>query len=395
MLYGGSRSGKTAIATYAMSVRASKEKSRHAILRSKFNHVKTSVWMDTLPKILNLAFPNLKVKESKTDYFLKFPNDSELWIAGLDDGARVEKILGKEFSTIFFNEVSQMDYRSIQMALTRLAEKNNLKKKAYYDMNPPSKNHWSYAQFIQKLNPIDNTPLKNPDMFRSIIMNPYDNMENIDGGYLDLLDTLPSKDKARFKDGLFSDSDEGAAYYSFDREIHIQDINRVTGTTFILMDFNVNPMTALVAQVVNDELWILDEVFLEGNSDTYKICAHLKNMGLSGARVIPDSTGVNRKTSGKSDFLILKEHGFVIENVFNPLQRDRVTNVNRLFHNNKIKINPKCVKLINDLVKVVWKDGDLFEGNDKMLTHISDCLGYGCWRLFPMQDKKVNRTIQF
>ena len=350
--------------------------------------------MDTFPKMKRLCFPDLKVKEQKTDYYYQLKNGSEIWIAGLDDSQRVEKILGKEYSTIWFNEVSQMDFRSIQMAITRLAEKNDLKKKIYYDMNPPTKSHWSYYQFIKKLNPEDNTPLVRPDIFTSFLMNPGDNAKNIDENYLNLLATLPERDKKRFLEGQFLDSDDGSAYYAFDIDRHVQETRIEPGSLFVLMDFNVNPMTATIAQVQDDRLVIHDEVFLSGNSDTYKMCNELKRRGYEGLEAIPDSTGKNRKTSGMSDFQILTENGFKVLNVLNPLARDRVTNVNRLFHNDKIIINKKCVKLINDLQKVVWKDGDLFEGQDGMLTHISDGLGYGAWKLFPMIKKKENSQIQ-
>jgi phage terminase large subunit len=141
MLYGGSRSGKTFIAVYAIFVRAAKVKSRHVILRLKFNHVKTSIWLDTIPKVLKICFPDLKVEFKASDFYVLLPNGSEVWVGGLDDDARVEKILGKEYSTIYFNEVSQIPWKSVQVALTRLAEKNDLKKKAYFDMNPPTKKH--------------------------------------------------------------------------------------------------------------------------------------------------------------------------------------------------------------------------------------------------------------
>ncbi len=143
MLFGGSRSGKTFLAVRSLIIRASKEKSRHAILRLNFNHIKTSIWLDTLPKVLKVSFPDLAVEWNKTDYYVTLPNGSEIWCAGLDDEKRVEKILGKEYSTLYFNECSQIPYKSIQVALTRLAEKNKLKKKAYYDQNPPGKKHWS------------------------------------------------------------------------------------------------------------------------------------------------------------------------------------------------------------------------------------------------------------
>ena len=48
-----------------------------------------------------------------------------------------------EERTIYFNECSQLSYSSIQLARTRLAEKNGLVKRTYYDENPPTKSHWS------------------------------------------------------------------------------------------------------------------------------------------------------------------------------------------------------------------------------------------------------------
>ena len=96
-----------------------------------------------------------------------------------------------------------------------------------------------------------------------------------------------------------------------------------------------------------------------------------------------------RKTSGKTDFDILKEHGFKIASTYNPLQVDRVNNVNRLFNLNKIIIDKKCKKLIGDLTKVCWKNNKLAQtGNNSHLTHISDCLGYVAWKKMPFT--KVN-----
>lgn len=380
MLYGGSRSGKTFIIVFAIIVRACKVKSRHVMLRGTFNSIKTSIWLDTMPKVLSIAFPKLIYHLNKTDYYLILPNGSEIWICGLDDDKRVEKILGKEFSTIFFNECSQLAYSSVQIALTRLAEKNSLKKKVYYDENPPSKKHWSYWVFIKKLCPIEIEPIEDPENYASMVMNPKDNMENIDEDYLKMLAKMPKKERDRFMNGLFGDDDDGAAYYSFDREVHVAETKRLPGTLFIGMDFNVMPMTAVVCQVINNAIHVHDEVYLE-NSDTYKMSDSLIKSRYVGT-VIPDSTGKNRSTSGKSDFDILKGYGFKIPHVFNPAQTDRVNNVNRLLTENRLIINPKCKKLIADLEQVSWKDNKLDQkGANKMLTHISDALGYACWHL--------------
>lgn len=378
MLYGGSRSGKTFLLVYSIIVRASKTKSRHVILRLNFNHAKTSIWLDTLPKVLKTCFPKLKYTPNKTDYFIQLPNGSEIWVAGLDDDQRVEKILGKEYSTIYFNECSQIPYKSITIALTRLAEKSSLKKKVYFDENPPNKRHWSYWLFIKKVDPLESNPI-NPDQYASILMNPKDNLENIDESYItDVLDNLPEKQKLRFKEGEFVDDYDGLVYYQFKREECVLNIQKSNGTILIGMDFNVNPMTAVVCQIINNKIEVIDEVFLE-NSDTPKMCHELIKKGYGGAKIYPDSTGANRKTSGKSDHQIIKDNGFVIESTRNPIVFDRVNNINHLLRTKRLLIDPKCRKLINDLEKVAWDGQDLDKKSDPMLTHISDALGYVAW----------------
>ena len=396
MLFGGSRSGKTFLAVRALIIRASKEKSRHVILRLNFNHIKTSIWLDTLPKVLKISFPDLTVEWNKTDYYITLPNGSEVWVGGIDDEKRVEKILGKEYSTMYFNECSQIPYKSIQIALTRLAEKNSLKKKAYYDQNPPGKKHWSYWLFEKKLDPVDNIPVET-SRYASILMNPKDNIDNIDPEYItEILDNLPEAQRKRFKDGEFSVDDDGAAYYAFDRDKIVKEIDKSyqVGQRCIGMDFNVQPMTAVVGHYINKKFYVMSEAFLE-NSDTFKMSTHLIKNGHRGANIYPDSTGSNRKTSGISDHQILEKDGFKIQFTRNPLVVDRVNNLNRLLREERIIIDPSCRKLINDLEKVSWKDGALDQKTDKMVTHISDALGYWCWALDPMRmEQPKSSTIQ-
>lgn len=383
-LFGGSRSGKTFILVYAIIVRALKVKSKHAIIRLHFNSVKRSVWNDTLPKVLSTCFPELKCKWNKTDYILDLPNGSQIFILGLDDGQRTEKILGLELSTVYINEASQVDYNSVQIALSRLAEKNALIKRAWFDFNPATKTSWSYYLFIKKLDPIDDVPLANPDNYVSLQMNPESNMENIDENYLAMLQSMPEKERARFLHGEFTDEANGAVYYSFKIDEHVKEFERKPGTIFVGMDYNVMPMTAVVGQFYDNKFWIFDEIWLE-NSDTYKMCDELKRKGYSGARICPDSTGANRKTSGQSDFEILRKAGFIIESTYNPFVVDRCNNANRLLQDNRVFIHPRCKKLINDLSKVSWKDNKIDPGPKKMLGHISDAWSYFLWKLEPFR----------
>lgn len=127
MLRGGSRSGKTFLLVRALIQRAiNAPGSRHAIFRFRFNHAKTSIWADTMPKVLKLCFPDLRARFDKTDFYVELPNGSQIWIGGLDDKERVEKILGAEYVTLYFNESSQIPWGSVEMAMSRLAQKCEL-----------------------------------------------------------------------------------------------------------------------------------------------------------------------------------------------------------------------------------------------------------------------------
>lgn len=215
-LGGGSRSGKTFLLVRAIIIRALKApKSRHVIFRFRFNAVKASIVLQTLPKVMGLCFPGLmeRCNLDKTDWYLTLPNGSEIWFGGLDDKERTEKILGMEFATIYFNECSQIPWGSIILALTRLAEKNEgLALKAYYDFNPPSKKHWTYLRFVEKRNFETKQPERNPMDFGFYLINPMDNIENLDPKYIQLLNDLPEKARNRFLLGRFADDSDGALW---------------------------------------------------------------------------------------------------------------------------------------------------------------------------------------
>lgn len=225
LLYGGSRSGKTLVHCRSIAIRAMKAaQTRHAALRFRFNHIKESIVLDTWPKMMRLCFPEVSYTLNKSDWFATFPNGSEVWFAGLDDKDRTEKILGKEFSTILFNEVSQLPWPSVEMAHTRLAQKSPLRLRAFYDENPPKKGHWSHKLFIEKINPTDRTVLADQGNYVQMRLNPEDNRVNLPEEYLKTLRGLSGERKRRFYDGEFGDDTANALFSdsTFDR-------NRVLG----------------------------------------------------------------------------------------------------------------------------------------------------------------------
>lgn len=214
-LYGGGRSGKTYLLCWAIINRALKCKSRHVIFRFTFASCKQSIVLETMPKVMRDCFPELPsfdVMTNKSDWFTTLPNGSEIWYSGMETGERMDKVLGKEYSTLYFNECSQIPYDSIETARSRLAERNELINKCYYDFNPTSKLHWSYVQFIEKRDPLTKNPLVNPERYAHYVLNPRDNLENIDPDYIDEMNNASEKKRNRFLLGLFADSDDGALF---------------------------------------------------------------------------------------------------------------------------------------------------------------------------------------
>lgn len=214
MAYGGSRSGKTFALTRALLTRAFAHKSRHAILRYRFNHIKASIVYDTLPKVMDICFPGVAehCRLDKTDWYYTLPNGSEVWFGGLDDKERTEKILGQEYATVYLNECSQIPYASRNMAMTRLAQNTPLRLKAYYDCNPPGMAHWTYRLFMEKRDPDKRTAVANPANFNSLVMNPKDNEQNLPASYLEELQQMPEAMRRRFWLGQFADVSDSALW---------------------------------------------------------------------------------------------------------------------------------------------------------------------------------------
>lgn len=221
LAYGGSRSGKTFELCRAITVLAIRYGGRYAIFRRYLNAVRSSVFNDTFPKMLDLCFPELdyEVNRAASEIYLTH-NGAEIDFVGLDDNKRVEKILGREFAAIYFNECSEISFSSIEIASTRLAQKRfdpttrkQLRNRMFFDCNPPGKSHWSYRMFIEGVHPQSRTRLRNHADFGVIQINPRDNIANLPDGYIEAtLESASERSKRRFLYGEFSDENENALW---------------------------------------------------------------------------------------------------------------------------------------------------------------------------------------
>lgn len=221
LLEGGSRSGKTFLLTYAVVMRALlAPRSSHAMFRLRFAHLKSSIIAQTFPRVMELCFPEVKHDMNRSDWYVDFPNLSRVWFAGLDEKARVERVLGQEHATLYFNESSQIPYSSVLMALTRLAQNVEnvathapLRLKAYFDLNPPSVQHWAYQLWHKKLDPESKRPLQEPSRYAWYRLNPADNEANLPAAYLKELSLMPERMRRRFFLGEY-DAAEGDALWT-------------------------------------------------------------------------------------------------------------------------------------------------------------------------------------
>jgi hypothetical protein len=233
LIYGGARSGKTFLIVRAIVVRALKAPgSRHAILRLHGNAARKSIWLDTLPKVFTLAFPGKQYHKREADGYLTLDNGSEIWVAGLDDSVRVERILGTEYSTLFLNEASQIPYNSVTLVRTRLSQQvyykgkdgkeKLLQPKCFVDLNPTSFNHWTYLEFISHISPISRQPI-DPGEFAATSMQPWDNKENLPEKYIErVLEKLPERMRKRFLEGQYAPEVDNALW-----SVEVFEANRV------------------------------------------------------------------------------------------------------------------------------------------------------------------------
>lgn len=218
LLIGGARSGKTFLMCFAVALRAIKSEgaSRHLIARLAFNSCKSTIGLDTFPKMMKLCFPHVPFKLNKQDFYFAFPhNGSEIWLGGLDEKERTEKILGSEYVTVYLNEASQIQsYSTVELIKTRLAQVvPGLKQKFYVDLNPTTTGHWTYKVFIEKRDPNPPyTPFTDPDNYQWMRMNPADNLANLSKEYITDLEHQGARHRRRFLEGEYGSDTENALW---------------------------------------------------------------------------------------------------------------------------------------------------------------------------------------
>lgn len=189
----------------------------------------------------------------------------------------------------------------------------------------------------------------------------------------------------------------GRVYYAFDRrqapEGNLADVALPEdGELLVGMDFNVNPMSAVVCARAGDELHVVHEVEIQSSS-TEEMAAEIGRRWPGRPVVVyPDPSGNSRRTSapvGQTDFTLLRRAGFqVVAPPAAPPVVDRINTVNALLCSaegrRRLMVHPRCRSLVKALDGLAYKPETSQPDKSSGLDHITDALGYAVLGVFPL-----------
>lgn len=198
-------------------------------------------------------------------------------------------------------------------------------------------------------------------------------------------------------DGMFINMSEGQVYYAFDPLEHVVELPLPESAILgVGMDFNVNPMSAVLFWRAGNHMHVFGELELP-NADTEAMAIELKRMHPNLVECYPDPSGKARKTSaaGQTDFTILERYGFSIHAPpAAPAIRDRENTVNGKMKPKtgriSFSVSPKCENLVKYLSVYTHK----LKHKQKEMSHLLDALGYPIHRLYPLARSSV-RQVRF
>jgi len=236
--------------------------------------------------------------------------------------------------------------------------------------------------------------------YELIIARPYENRHVLEK-IPDFYDRLRASYDARFFEqealGEYLNVQAGMVYCEFKRERNVKKLELdLDLPLYWALDFNVDPMSSVVAQKDGDDIRVLDEIVLR-RANTMQACeefhARYPNHQ-AGIVIYGDASGQRLQTGGTTDYRIIRE--FFRRTAYrslkfqvpasNPSVRERIALVNaKLFsaaEEVRLTVDPRCKGLIADFEEVTFKPETtvIDKERDAQRTHLSDALGYLIWQ---------------
>ena len=184
----------------------------------------------------------------------------------------------------------------------------------------------------------------------------------------------------------------GMIYYNFDRKLHlINEYKKQYSILYVGLDFNVDPMCAIVCVIEDDKIFIIDEIQI-WSSNTNEMVDEIKRRYKAKVKIYPDPSARQRKTSagGLTDIAILKNAGLEVYcRNSAPFVRDRINSVNAKLKNAKGKVSMyivnSCKNMIKSIERQIYKEGTHTPDKDSGYDHFNDALGYMIEYNFPLR----------
>lgn len=249
---------------------------------------------------------------------------------------------------------------------------------------------WVYKRFLA--NPVSG--------YKAILAQPRENRHLLET-IPDFYDRLKESYDERFYQqevlGSYLNISAGQAYYSFDRNENVRPCTyEPNRALYWAMDFNVDPMSSVVVQILGDTIHVIDELALS-RATTWEACEEFLRRfpACNGLTVFGDASGNSMKTTGPRDADAISSF-FRTRNIQgcrvelppqNPAVRERLVLMNSTLRDaagkRRLYVDPRCKELIKDLEQVTLLPGTMIidKGQDPKRTHVSDALGYLLWQV--------------
>jgi hypothetical protein len=228
----------------------------------------------------------------------------------------------------------------------------------------------------------------------------------LDGGFVDAGEIEQAKrdlDAKTFRQEYQAtwETYSGIIYYGFSMSENVKHFDEPMDNNIlhIGMDFNLDPMSAIVSYISNGVVYIMDEIQI-WSSNTDELCQEIHRR-YPGKKIFvyPDPASRQRKTSagGRTDLSILMNAGFICKVPPRHMAiRDRINSVNAKLcsasNERQVFIHPKCKNLLNSVSKHTYKEGTVLPDKTQGFDHMNDALGYLISFLYPIRTAYENAT---
>lgn len=344
----------------------------------------------TLPALLRVLEENrIPIELNKAENTLKLlDTGSRILLRSLDD---YERLRGTNLAWFGVDELTYTSEEAWIRLEGRLRDPGASRLCGYAVWTPKGFD-WVWRRFIQ-------TPVSG---YECVVARPFENRHLLDA-VPDFYERLKSSyDEAFYEQevlGSYLNPKNGLVYRGFDRAHNLSEVEVDPSLPLLwALDFNVDPMSSIVAQVDGTEVRVLDEIVLR-RVGTLEACEEfLKRYRQfpAGLRIYADASANRMQTAGSSDREILEDF-FARNGVSrvqfkiprsNPAVRHRVDLMNAKLHKAdgtvEMRVHPRCRELVADfeMVSFVADSHDIDKGRDPKRTHLSDALGYLVWQEF-------------